>query len=129
MENKLVAGLISLYLAMFLYTQAFFVKTLTILKGSDQLFWNHIMILVIFFVPIFFAVNKHTTDSSAEGFKKYLKVFLLVVSIIGLIISILYHIVPINPIYHFPSMMDQFFAPDQIFTIWLIVPVVILLVF
>ncbi len=127
MENKLVSALISLYLAILLYTQAFFVKTLTILKGSDQLFWNHIMILIIFFLPIFYVVNKHISVYSDRGFKRYLKIILLVVSIIGLIISILYHIVPIASIYHFPAYLNPVFAPEQIFTIWLIAPLAILL--
>ncbi len=127
MENKLVAGLISLYLAILLYTQAFFVKTLTILKGSDQLFWNHIMILVIFFLPIFYVVNKHISVDSDGGLKRYLKLVLLIIAIVGLVISVLYHIVPIAPIYHFPSILNQFFAPEQIFTVWLIAPLAILL--
>ncbi len=127
MENKLVSIVIALYISILLYTQAFFVKTLTVLKGSDQLFWNHIMILFIFFIPIFFVVNKHVSADYSGGLKRGLKLILLVVSILGLVGSILYHIVPVASVYHFPNIVDQFFVPAQFFTIWLFIPVVALL--
>jgi hypothetical protein len=126
MENRLVSALIALYISIFLYTEASFVKTLTVLKGSDQLFYNHITILIIFFIPIFFVINKYISSYSDKGLRGYLKLFLLVVSILGLIGCIIYHIIPIAPIYHLPAYLNPVFATDQIYTIWLIAPIVVL---
>jgi len=127
MQNRLVAGILSLYIASFLYTLVPFVKVLTLVKGSDQLFWNHLAIFAIFFVPIFFILNKYIDSYSSRGVLGYIKIVLLFVALIGIIISIFYNIIPVAPVYTLPTILDQFFLPDLSFTIWLLAPLVVMM--
>ncbi len=127
MQNRLIAGILSLYLASFFYTQVPFVKVLTLVKGSDQLFWNHIAIFAIFFVPILFILTKYIDSFSTRGVLGYIKGALLFIALIGLIIFIFYHIIPIAPVYTLPAVLDKFFLPDISFTLWLLVPVAVMI--
>jgi len=127
MRNRLIAGILSLYTASFFYTQIPFIKTLTLVKGSDQLFWNHLAIFVILFVPILFILSKYISDDSRGGVWGYIKSVLLFISLIGLLIFVFYHIVPIAPVYTFPAVVDKFFLSDLSFTIWLLAPLVVMM--
>lgn len=126
MQNRLIAGILSLYLASFFYTQVPFVKVLTLVKGSDQLFWNHIAIFVIFFIPILFILTKYIDSYSRGGILGYIKTALLFIAFIGIIISILYNIIPVAPVYTLPAVLDKFFLPDLSFTLWLLVPIAVM---
>jgi len=126
--NKLVALLISLYIALFLYTQVFFVKVLTLTKGNENLFWNHIAILLIFVVFIFFILQKHIEADAGYGAMQFLRVTLVSLALIGLVVSILYHIIPLEPIYNLPPIVDKIFASDLDYTLWLIAPLLILFI-
>jgi len=126
MQNRLIAGILSLYLASFFYTQVPFVKVLTLVKGSDQLFWNHIAIFVIFFIPILFILTKYIDSYSSGGVLGYIKVVLLFIAFIGIIISILYHIIPVASVYTLPVVLNPFFLPDLSFTLWLLVPIAVM---
>ena len=126
MQNRLIAGILSLYLASFFYTQVPFVKVLTLVKGSDQLFWNHIAIFVIFFIPILFILTKYIDSYSRGGILGYIKTVLLFIAFIGIIISILYNIIPVAPVYTLPAVLDKFFLPDISFTLWLLVPIAVM---
>jgi hypothetical protein len=53
---------------------------------------------------------------------------LLGVAFAGLFISILYHVIPLEPIYNLPASVDKFFASDTSFTIWLIAPLLALFI-
>lgn len=127
MQNRLIAGILSLYLASFFYTQVPFVKVLTLVKGSDQLFWNHIAIFVIFFIPILFILTKYIDSDSSRGVLGYIKVALLFIAFIGIIISILYNIIPVAPVYTLPAVLDKFFLPNLSFTLWLLVPIAVMI--
>ncbi|MFZ2049204.1 MAG: hypothetical protein WAV25_02840 [Minisyncoccia bacterium] len=126
--NKLVAVLLSLYIAAFLYTQVFFVKVLTLTKGNENLFWNHITILLIFGVFIFFVIQKHIEVDAGFGAMQFFRITLVTLSLIGLILSILYHIVPLEPIYNLPPIVDKIFATDLDYTLWLIAPLLVLFI-
>jgi hypothetical protein len=126
MQNKLTAGIISLYLAAFLYTQVPFVKTLTLVKGADQLFWNHLAIFAIFLVPIFIIVSKYIDSEPTFGALGYIKLLLLLVAVVGIIITIFYRFVPVESVYQIPSGIEKYFVSDLSFTIWLIAPLIIL---
>lgn len=126
MQNRLIAGILSLYLASFFYTQVPFVKVLTLVKGSDQLFWNHIAIFAIFFVPTFLILTKYIDSDSRRGVFGYIKIVLLLIAFIGIIISILYNIIPVAPVYTLPSVLEKFFLPDLSFTLWLLIPIAVM---
>ena len=126
--NKLVAVLFSFYIAILLYTQVFFVKVLTLSKGSENLFWNHLAILIIFTVFIFFTIQRHITFDSGFGAMQILRISLVSISLIGLMLSILYHLIPLEPIYNLPPIVDKIFATDLDYTLWLIAPLLVLFI-
>lgn len=126
--HKVASLIVSIYIAIVIYTNAFFIKVLTIGKGTDQLFWNHLAIFLIILVPVFFLVNKFVHIDSGGGLRKHGKMVLYTVVLIGLVTSLFYHVIPLNPIYDIPAPIDNFFASDTAFTIWLIVPLLALFI-
>lgn len=127
--NKLVALLLSLYIATFLYTQVFFVKVLTLsTKAGGNLFWNHLAILVIFTIFIFFTLHRHISVESGYGAMQIVRITLVALALIGLVLSILYHIIPLDPIYNLPPIVDKIFSTDLDYTLWLIAPLLVLFV-
>ncbi len=126
--NKLVALLLSFYLATFLYTQVFFVKALTLTKGNENLFWNHIAILLIFAVFIFFVLQKHIEFDAGYGVMQFLRTVLVSLSLIGLVVTILYHVIPLEPIYNLPPLVDKIFASELNYSLWLLAPILVLFI-
>jgi hypothetical protein len=123
----LVSSILSLYIASFLYTHVFFVKTLTIdSNGSSNLFWNHIGIFMIFYLPLHFIMNRVVSMDYDRGASRYVKVGLLAFAMSGLILSLLYHLIPLDPVYNFSGAIDSLFASNTAFTIWLIIPLILL---
>ena len=124
--------IISIYIATLLYANISFIKTLTILEGSEQLFWNNLAIFVILLVPVYFLINKHISVPCArtrsQSVMKVVRTILLFVALLGLVLTVFYHIIPLEPIYNLPAQIDQIFASDTAFTIWLLVPLVVLFV-
>lgn len=126
--NKVAALLISTYITALIYANAFFIKILTVAEGADQLFWNHLAIFLILLVPIFFLVNKYVSAPYSRGSMKHVRGALLTVAFLGLTLAVLYHVIPLEPIYNLPPYVDQLFASDTAFTIWLIVPLLALFI-
>ena len=126
--NKLVSFVLSFYLATVIYTNAFFVTTLTVAKASDQLFWNKLGIFVIILLPVYFIVNKFVAVQSGRGGMQVLRIVLVSLATLGLVVAFFYHVIPLAPLYHFPKLLDPYFASASLFTIWLIVPLVVLFI-
>ncbi|MEK7186924.1 MAG: hypothetical protein AAB690_01215 [Patescibacteria group bacterium] len=124
--QKLSSLIIAIYITALLYANLFFIKQLTLVKGADQLFWNHLAIFAIILVPVFFLINKYISAPVSRGAMKPLRFVLLFVALLGLVFTILYHIIPLEPIYNLPAQVDQVFASEMAFTIWLIAPLVVL---
>ncbi|MDB5194066.1 MAG: hypothetical protein JWN50_80 [Parcubacteria group bacterium] len=121
--TKISSAIFSIYIACLLYVEVPYVKTLTVLgKDSSGLFWNHLAVFLIFFILAFFTLGKHIA-SYGSGAKTFLAGLLL----IGLIITVFYHIVPIAPVYKIPSLLDPYFSTDTAFTAWLIAPLALLI--
>lgn len=125
--NKLVSAVLSLYIGLFLYSVLPFTKVLTgVTKGTLNLFWNHLGVLLLFVIPLWFILNKVISDDAGRGGIKIFRLILLAIGFAGLLISVFYHVIPIASIYHFPSVMDKFFEPDIAYTTWLIAPLIVL---
>jgi hypothetical protein len=119
---KITSAIFGIYIASLLYLHVPYVKMLTVAsKDSNGLFWNHLAIFMIFFVLAFFVLQRHVAS-----YGKGLQVFLASLALIGLILTVFYHVVPIAPIYTLPSILNPYFATDTAFTAWLIAPLVIL---
>jgi hypothetical protein len=128
MLNNIGALIISVYIAMVIYANAFFIKILTVADSNSQLFWNHLGIFLIILVPVFFLMKKIVSPPYTRGGLQYVRTGLLLVVLVGLVLSILYHVIPLGPIYDLPASVDRFFAPDSAFTIWLILPLLALFI-
>ena len=126
--NKLVAVLFSFYIAILLYTQVFFVKVLTLTKDNGSLFWNHLAILIMFTVFVFFTLHRHVSVEIGKGPIEIVRLVLLSLALIGLVISMFYHLIPLEPLYHLPTVMDKLFASDLDYTLWLLAPLFVLFI-
>lgn len=127
--NKLVTVVVSLYVAVLLYIEVPFVKSLSVLnKTTDLLFWNHIGILVVFFALAFLVLSRYISAYEGRGAMGHLKLLLVSIALIGLVVAILYHVIPLKPIYDLPAYIDKFFASDFSFSLWLLAPLAILFI-
>ena len=126
--QKLAALIISIYVAMLLYSNVFFIKKLELVNDNGQLFWNHLGIFLILLVPIFFIVSRIVVLSHARGVMMPLRAILFSLALLGLVLSIFYHVIPLEVVYDLPSQVDKIFASDQAFTIWLIAPLLTLFI-
>jgi hypothetical protein len=57
-----------------------------------------------------------------------LRGILFSIALLGLTISLFYHVIPIEPLYNLPDQLDKFFASKSFFTLWLIIPILVLLI-
>lgn len=120
--TRITSAILSIYIAALLYLHVPFVKALTIAgKDAAPLFWNHLAIFAIFFALAFFVLQKHVSS-----FGSHLQIFLGTLALLGLILTVFYHVVPIAPIYKLPAVLSPYFATTTAFTVWLIAPLVIL---
>ena len=126
--QKLAALIISIYVATLLYSNVFFVKKLVIADSGAAPFWNHLGIFLILLVPTFFIVSRIVVLSYARGVMMPLRAILFSLALLGLVLSIFYHIIPLEVVYDLPSQVDKIFASDKAFTIWLIAPLLTLLI-
>jgi glucan phosphoethanolaminetransferase (alkaline phosphatase superfamily) len=126
--NRVASLIISIYIAAFLYANVFFIEQLTITEVSHQLFWNHLAIFLILLVPIYFLTSRFISLPYVRGMLRPLRTIFLSLMLLGLVISVLYHVVPLEPIYDLPVVVDQFFASDFALTIWLIIPLLALFI-
>jgi hypothetical protein len=125
--NKLVATLVSIYIAMFLYRELPFIKTIGPAGLSAVgVLVSHLIVFVVIFILLEILVSRHISTSAGAGFGGSLKTLGLSVGILGLVIIVLYHFIPIGTIYNFPSIIDTLFASDIAFLCWLVAPLLLL---
>jgi hypothetical protein len=126
-RGHVISAILSLYVASFLYTNLFFVKMLTLATTTTaDLFWNHLAIFLIFYIPIHFVTQKQIHSDFGRGAIGIIRMGVLSVAAAGLLVSIFYHVIPLTPVYNFSPAVDQLFASDTAFAIWLIAPLVLL---
>ena len=128
MINKLASLIVSIYIASLIYTNAFFVKALTIVEAPGELFFNHLTILVILVGLIYFVVKKVISVPFRRGIVGNVRAVILSVMLVGLIVSILYNVLSVDSVYNLPSQLDRLFASDTAFTVWLILPLIALFI-
>ena len=127
-KGYITSIIVSVYISAFLYTNAFFVQKLVFVSNDvSKLFWNHLGIFLLFFIPIFYLLrNIISGEYGRRG--KFIGGGLLAVATAGLILAIFYHVIPLNPVYNFSAGIDKLFATDMMFTIWLIIPLLALFI-
>lgn len=128
-KSYLTAAIISLYVASFLYEYLPFTKTLvSSIKGSSNIFWIHAATFLIFYIPIYFILSKAVMNDFGRGSKKLAKALALSIAFVGLVISTLYHVVPIESVYNFSPFIDNFFSSNMAYNFWLIAPLIALFI-
>ncbi|MDO8565235.1 MAG: hypothetical protein Q7R67_01250 [bacterium] len=126
--NRLVALIISLYIASFFYANVFFIKQLTIVESADQLFWNHLAIFAILLIPVYLLISPVISASYDKGAMKMLRLVVLSLGAAGLLITILYQNLNLGTLYDLPPQIEAFFTGDLALTIWLILPILALFI-
>ncbi len=126
--HRLISLVLSLYVAAFIYTNAFFIERLTIAQGSGQLFWNKLAIFLIILLPIHILINKFVVVYKSRGGGGPFRTILLAAVFICLSMAMLYHVIPLDSIYDLPTYIDKYFASETMFTVWLIVPLIALFI-
>lgn len=125
--SRIAALIISIYIAGFIYTNAFFIESLTILGGSPvKEFANSLAIFLVILIPVFIVVERMVLSDLGGGGKRFIKAGLLSIALLGLILVTLYHVVPLGDVYDFSNTLDKIFASDTALTAWLIIPLLIL---
>lgn len=125
-KGYITSIIVSIYISAFLYTNAFFVQKLVFVGNeASKLFWNHLGIFLLFFIPTFYLLrNIISGDYGRRG--KFLGAGLLAIATAALVLAIFYHVIPLTPVYNFSSGIDKLFATDTMFTLWLIIPLLVL---
>lgn len=126
--NRAVGILLSIYIALVIYANAFFIKQLTLVKDSDQLFWNHLAIFAILVFLVSLAIKGLISADFSRGGMRVVRMMLVATATLGLLISIFYHVIPIDEVYDMPALFDKYFSSDTAFTVWLIIPVIALFI-
>jgi hypothetical protein len=126
--QKVAALIVSIYITAVIYSNAFFIKTLTVVKDSSQLFWNYLAIFLIILVLVYLLVNKTISVNLGRGHMRPIRTLMLTFGLVGLVLSVLYHIVPIEPMFDLPQALDRIFASDVAFTAWLVLPLLALFI-
>jgi surface polysaccharide O-acyltransferase-like enzyme len=124
--NRLAALIISIYISALIYANAFFIKTLTITESAPELFWNYLAIFMIILVPVFFLVKSLVDLPHPRNGMRHVRTALLIIALIGLSLAVLYHVIPLESVYDLPASVDKLFASDAAFTVWLILPLLVL---
>jgi hypothetical protein len=120
--SRISSSIFSIYIATLLYTSIPYVQKLTSAgTNTPALFWNHFAIFAIFFCLAFFVLGRHVTSFAGHG-----KLFISAIALVGLILTVLYRIIPVAPVYKLPVFLAPYFGTDIAFTAWLIAPLAIL---
>jgi len=127
--QKISSLIISIYITALLYANVFFLKELAIFQETGQLFWNNLAIFLIILIPVYLLINRYiSTPYSRRGAMRGFRTLFVAFALVGLVLTIFYHIIPLESIYNLPPQIDQFFASETAFTIWLIVPLIALFI-
>ena len=126
--QRLASIIVSTYIAIVLYSNLFFIERLVVLDTGTGIFWNNLAILLALVVAVQFIIGRIISLSFVRGAMGPLRILLFSIAFLGLIISIFYHVIPIDAVYTLPTQMDTFFASDLTFSIWLLVPILVLLI-
>ncbi|MEW5908073.1 MAG: hypothetical protein AB1643_02755 [Patescibacteria group bacterium] len=124
-KAKLISFLLSLYVAGSLFENfsylVLFLKKRTIL----EIFFIKIFIFLVLLIFVNILLIK-IFSSSFTGNKRWWQTFLLSFLASGLLFSYFFHLFPTKGIFTFSPIVSNFFASDNAFFLWLILPLVAL---
>ena len=114
----------SFYPAIVVYKAFPYIENVIFFKETPlQIFFSHLLVYFVIFLPIFFAVQRVTHSSGIRsGVKGIVDSILLSVSIIALSLVLTLHILPARDIYNLTSSLLQFFNSPLGYFLSLAVP-------
>lgn len=124
-KRVLLSLIVSFYPAAALYAAFPYKASALLFKGnSEQIFYSHAIIFLVFFVFAYFAVGKIVhSEGSHNGISGFMEALLLSVSIVLLTVALSFHILPARDIYGFSSQIENFFTQDLGYFVSMIVPI------
>lgn len=126
-KSYIASAILSVYIASFFYTNLPFTKSLmNVVKGTSSIFWNHLAVFLLLFIPTYFILNKVVVADFGKGPFRFILAGASSLAFLGLIMSIFYHIIPLEPIYNFSPAIDNLFETDIAYTFWILAPLLVL---
>jgi len=127
-KRRIVALIFSLYFASFLYLyfpySDFFIQSdLGTLELTALIAGVFFVFFILLFIILIRIINVSFPQSSG---RRWLEATLLSTATTTLILALLYHVIPIAPLYDFSSPIDRLFESPEYFFWWLIAPLVVL---
>lgn len=122
-KGKIISFILSLYVALLVFTNFPYIEALTFFKNSElQITLSHLGIFLVLVFLIHHIINfvAYSEYPAWKGGKMF-QVIILAFSATLLLLAFLYHILPISVLYDFSASIDLYFS-SQFFFWWLIAP-------
>lgn len=118
------SSITSFYPAIVVYKAFPYIDSVILLnKSSQQIFYSHLLVFIIIFLPIFFAVQRVIYASGGGvGIWGIIDATLLSISVISLSLVLTLHILPTRDIYNLTSGVLKFFNSPLGYFISLVIP-------
>jgi hypothetical protein len=123
-RHRLIAFILSLYIAMPIFAAFPYSDRITFLSG----FYAKATVFLVILIILNFIINRFMEEEfPSRGLHPLIAAGFLSASAIALLLVISYHILPVKDIYSFASPIDGLFSSAQLFFWWLIAPLAVLL--
>jgi len=127
-KTKLIAVLISLYISGFIFENFSYLDNLTKSGPPLDAFLIRGASFAILILLLAFIFNRFLHHDSISGTRVWWQVFLLSFFETGLLISLVFRLLPTKGIFTLPPLVQNFFATPTAFFWWLVLPLVVLFV-
>lgn len=122
-KSKGVSVVLSLFGAIVLFQNFPFMKQMTVLKGALPEALNIAGIFVAFALALFFLLDKYVVGDFSDG--NFFKSVFVGLAFTGMVLAIIYFIVPFAPVYDFGPNIDKWFQGQFTLFWWLVGPLAI----
>lgn len=116
------------YPAMIIYKAFPYTERLVFVKDTAlQIYLSHLVIFLIFFLPIFFAVRRIShAGGTRQGTKGIVDSLLLSASVVSLSVVLTFRVLPERDIYHLTSNLLTFFNSEVGYFVVLALPLCVI---
>ncbi|MBU1091438.1 hypothetical protein KKA27_01045 [Patescibacteria group bacterium] len=125
-KKKLLSVLFSLYIAILLLNNFFYLDILAQGKELRDAFLLKLSAFLIFIILLAILFNKTVFRGSSKN-KKWWQVFVLSFLEIGLFVSAIFQFLPAKEVFSFSPIVEMLFASEKSFFWWMVLPLVSLL--
>jgi len=125
-KTKLIAVLFSLYVSALIFQNVYYFDAF--IKGRNLLetflFRAAIFLIIVFLLALLF--NKLLPHDTAPGMKSWPSIFILSFLETGLLMSLIFQLLPAKELFTFSPVVQNIFASDKVLFWWLTLPLVAL---